>query len=125
LTALVLCRFVHFLAAMLTFGVSGYFLAYAPERLKLALSPAGRRLALIASVVALMAAIMWLALESASMAAVAPDLIGAVLTDTARPQPERQAQPLGARQNANVGFRQVATIAAFVAIEIQRRSDKG
>ena len=55
-----------------------------------------RRLTLIAGLVALLTAIVWLALESASMAddwsgAVAPDLIGAVLTDTARPQPERQA----------------------------------
>ena len=42
-----------------------------------------------------------------------------------RPQPERQAQPLGAGQDAIVGFRQVAAIAALVAIEFQRRSDGG
>ena len=47
-----------------------------------------RRLALIASFVALVTAIAWLALESAAMAddwsaAVDPDQIGAVLTDTA------------------------------------------
>ena len=47
-----------------------------------------RRLALIASLVALITAIAWLALESASMAddwsaAVDPEQIGAVLTDTA------------------------------------------
>ena len=43
-------------------------MAYAPERLRLALSPFVRRLALIASLVALITAILWLALEAASMA---------------------------------------------------------
>ena len=88
MTALALCRFAHFLAAMLAFGMSAYLWAYAPERLRLALSPVVRRLALIASLVALITAIAWLALESASMAddwsaAIDPDAIGAVLTDTA------------------------------------------
>ncbi len=83
-----ICRFVHFLAAMLAFGMSAYLWAYAPERLRLALSPAARRLALIASLVAFITAVAWLVLESASMAdnwsaAVDPDQIGAVLTDTA------------------------------------------
>jgi copper resistance protein D len=87
-TALALCRFAHFLAAMLTFGASAYLWLYAPERLMLALSPAVRRLALIGSLVAFVTAIVWLALESASMAdelsaAVDPGAIGAVLTDTA------------------------------------------
>jgi copper resistance protein D len=87
-TALVFCRFAHFLATMLTFGTSEYLWLYAPERLKLALSPVARRIALIASLVALVTAIAWLALESASMAddlsaAVDPEAIGAVLTDTA------------------------------------------
>jgi copper resistance protein D len=87
-TALALCRFAHFMATMLTFGMSAYLWAYAPERLKLALSPAARRLTLVASLVALITAIAWLALETASMAddwsaAVDPDQIGAVLTDTA------------------------------------------
>ena len=88
MTALALCRFAHFLAAMLAFGTSAYLWAYAPERLRLALSPVVRRLALVASLVALVTAIAWLALESASMAdewsaAIDPDAIGAVLTDTA------------------------------------------
>src|SRR5580692_2483471 len=88
MTALALCRFAHFLAAMLVFGMSAYLWAYAPERLRLALSPAVRRFALIASVVTGISAIAWLALESASMAdewsaAVDPEAIGAVLTDTA------------------------------------------
>ena len=88
MTALALCRFAHFLAAMLAFGMSAYLCAYAPERLRLALSPVVGRLALIASLVALITAIAWLALESASMAddwsaAIDPGAIGAVLTDTA------------------------------------------
>jgi copper resistance protein D len=88
LTALALCRFAHFLAAMLTFGMSAYLWLYAPERLRLALSPIVRRLALIASLVALITAVAWFMLESASMAddwsaAVDPGAIGAVLTDTA------------------------------------------
>jgi copper resistance protein D len=87
-TALVLCRFAHFLAAMLAFGVSAYLWLYAPERLKRELSPTVWRLTLIASVVVLVTAIVWLALESASMAddwsaALDPGAIGAVLTDTA------------------------------------------
>jgi putative copper resistance protein D len=68
--------------------MSAYLWAYAPERLRLALSPAARRVALIASLVALITAIAWLALESASMAddwsaALDPEAIAAVLTDTA------------------------------------------
>jgi copper resistance protein D len=87
-TALALLRFAHFLAAMLAFGTSAYLWAYAPERLRLALSPVLRRFALVASLVALISAILWVALESASMAddwsaAIDPDAIGAVLTDTA------------------------------------------
>jgi copper resistance protein D len=88
MTALALCRFAHFLAAMLAFGMSAYLWLYAPERLRLALSPVVRRLALIASLGALITAVAWLALESASMAddwsaAIGPEAIGAVLTDTA------------------------------------------
>jgi putative copper resistance protein D len=88
MNALALCRFAHFLAAMLTFGMSAYLWAYASDRLRLALSPVARRVALIASLVVLITAIAWLALESASMAddwsaAFDPDQIGAVLTGTA------------------------------------------
>jgi len=88
MTALALCRFAHFLAAMLAFGMSAYLWAYAPERLRLALSPVVRRLALVASFVALVTAIAWLAIESALMAddwsaAIDPDAIGAVLIETA------------------------------------------
>jgi putative copper resistance protein D len=88
MTALALCRFAHFLAVMLTFGISFYLWAYAPERLRGALSSTARRIVLIASLVALITAIAWLALESAAMsddwnAAVDREQIGAVLTDTA------------------------------------------
>jgi copper resistance protein D len=87
-TALALCRFAHFLATMLAFGSSAYLWLYAPERLMAALSPSVRRLALAASVVALVTAIVWLMLESAAMAddssdAFDPRAIGAILTDTA------------------------------------------
>ena len=88
MTALAICRFAHFLAAMLAFGMSVYLRAYTPERLRLALSPAARRVALTAGLVALITAIAWLALESASMgddwsAALDPEAIAVVLTDTA------------------------------------------
>ncbi len=88
MTALALCRFAHFLATMLAFGSSAYLWLYAPERLMAALSPSVRRLALAASVVALVTAIVWLMLESAAMAddssdAFDPRAIGAILTDTA------------------------------------------
>jgi copper resistance protein D len=88
MTVLALCRFAHFLAAMLTFGMSACLWAYTPERLRVALSPVARRIALVASLVALLTAIAWLELESAAMAddwsaAIDPDQIGAVLTDTA------------------------------------------
>ena len=88
MTALALCRFIHFMSTMLAFGASGYLWAYAPERLWLALSLFVRRIVLIASLVAFITAVGWLALESASMASdwsAALDLeaIGAVLTGTA------------------------------------------
>jgi copper resistance protein D len=86
--ALAFCRFAHFLAAMLAFGMSAYLWAFAPQRLRLALSPVVRRLALVASLVALVTAVAWLMLESASMAddwsaAIDAQAIGAVLADTA------------------------------------------
>ena len=87
MTALAVCRFAHFMAAMLTFGMSACLWLYAPERLRLALSPAARRLALIASVVALLTAVAWLQLEAAAMAgdwsaALDVSVIGTVLSDT-------------------------------------------
>ena len=86
--ALACCRFVHFLAAMLAFGSSGYLRFYAPPELRQALSPKVRRLAVAASLIAFATGVLWLALEAASMAddpgaAVDPQAIGAVLADTA------------------------------------------
>jgi putative copper resistance protein D len=88
MTALVICRFAHFMSAMLILGASAYLWLYTPEKLRRALSPVLWRLSLIASVVVLATAIIWLSLESASMAddrsaAYDPGVIGGVLTDTA------------------------------------------
>jgi putative copper resistance protein D len=87
MTALALCRFAHFMAAMLAFGASAYLWLYAPDNLRRALSPAIRRLTIGASLVAFVSAIVWLPLEAASMAddwsaATDPDMVAAVLTDT-------------------------------------------
>jgi len=86
-TLLALCRFAHFMAAMLVFGSSAFLALYAPKNLRRALSPKLRRLALAASLIALATAALWLALEAASMAddwgaATDPGMIAAVLTDT-------------------------------------------
>ena len=83
-----MCRFAHFMAAMLAFGASAYLWLLTPEKLRRALSPTLWRLSLVASVIALVTAIIWLALESAAMAddwmsAYDPGAIGDVLTDTA------------------------------------------
>ena len=88
MTALVVCRFAHFIAAMFIFGASAYLWLYTPEKLRRALSPAVWRLSLVASVVAFVTAIVWVALELALMAddwsqAYDPGAIGDVLTDTA------------------------------------------
>jgi putative copper export protein len=56
-TTLALCRFAHFMAAMLAFGMSTYLWLNMPEPLTLALSPVARRITLIASLVALITAI--------------------------------------------------------------------
>ncbi len=87
MTLLALCRFAHFMAAMLVFGSSAFLALYAPKNLRRALSPKLRRLALAASLIAVATAALWLALEAASMAddwgaATDPGTIAAVLTDT-------------------------------------------
>jgi putative copper resistance protein D len=87
MTALALCRFAHFMSAMLAFGASAYLWLCAPDNLRNALSPAIRRLTIGGSLVALLSAIVWLSLEAASMAddwsaAADPDMVAAVLTDT-------------------------------------------
>jgi copper resistance protein D len=85
--ALALCRFAHFMAAMLAFGASASLALYAPVKLRRALTPALRPLAFPLSLVLLATAILWLALEAASMsedwgAAFDPGAIAGVLTDT-------------------------------------------
>jgi len=85
--ALALCRFAHFAAAMTLFGATAYFVALAPPDLAHALRPATRGIAAAAIPIAALSALVWLALEAASMAGdwsalVDPDSIGAVLTDT-------------------------------------------
>jgi putative copper resistance protein D len=86
--SLAICRFVHFLSAMLVFGASAYLRLYAPVELRRALSAKVKSLSIAASVVLLATACLWLSLEAASMvedwrAAVDPDAIEAVLIDTA------------------------------------------
>jgi putative copper resistance protein D len=86
-TFLALCRFAHFMATMLAFGVSAYLWLYAPDTLRHALSASVRRLVAASSVIALLTAVVWLALEAASTAddwsaATDPGLVAAVLTDT-------------------------------------------
>jgi len=85
--ALALCRSVHFAAAMTLFGATAYVVALAPPALARALSPAMRAIAAATIPIAAFSALVWLALESASMAdgwSASFDLgsISAVLTDT-------------------------------------------
>jgi putative copper resistance protein D len=86
--ALALCRFAHFLAAMLAFGTSAYLWLLAPAALRRALSVDLRPIILVAGLVVLLSAILWLALESAGFAgdwsaAWDPERIEDVLFDTA------------------------------------------
>lgn len=86
--ALALCRFAHFLAAMTLFGASLYVWALAPPDLSRALTPAARRIARIAIPLAALSAVLWLALEAASMTdswsgLVDADTVQGVLTETA------------------------------------------
>ena len=88
MTLIALCRFAHFLAGLIAFGASAYLALFAPKALRSALAPAAGRLVAWASVVALVTALVWLALEAASMAddtsaAADPGFIVSVLTDTA------------------------------------------
>jgi len=85
--ALALCRFFHFAAAMTLFGATAYVVALAPPALSRALAPAMRVIAAATIPIAAFSALVWLALESASMAgdwSASFDLgsISAVLTDT-------------------------------------------
>jgi copper resistance protein D len=87
-TALALCRFAHFAAAMALFGGAAFVVALAPPDLARALDPAMRRIAAFAIPIAAISAVAWLGLEGASMTeswsgAVDPDALQGVLTDTA------------------------------------------
>jgi len=86
--ALALCRFAHFLAAMVAFGTSGYLWLLAPAALRRQLSLNLRRVVLVAGLVVLFSAILWVLLEAAAMAdawsgAFDPDMLEGVLFETA------------------------------------------
>jgi putative copper resistance protein D len=85
--ALAACRFVHFLAAMALFGSTLYLRVLAPPELAQALAPAARRLAALAIPLAALSALVWIALEAASMTDawsgfVDADALRGVLLDT-------------------------------------------
>lgn len=65
--ALALCRFAHFLSAMALFGMSFYTRLFVPLGLRRTLAPAARRFAAAGIVIAALSAVVWLALEAASM----------------------------------------------------------
>ncbi len=75
------------MATTLAFGASAYLWFYTPDTLRRALSPSVGRLIAGSSMIALLTAVVWLALETASMAddwsaATDPGTVAAVLTDT-------------------------------------------
>ena len=85
--ALALCRFAHFAAAMTLFGATAFVVALAPPDLARALAPATRGIAAATIPIVALSAVVWLALEAASMVgdwSAFFDLgsISAVLTDT-------------------------------------------
>jgi putative copper resistance protein D len=86
-SALAVCRFLHFLAALLVFGASVYLRLHAPYDLRQALTPVIRRLTISASIIALVTAFLWPALISASMtdnpaSATDSSAIASILADT-------------------------------------------
>jgi putative copper resistance protein D len=86
--ALAFCRFTHFLAAMVAFGTSAYLWLLAPAALRRQLSLDLRRIVLVAGLVVLFSAILWLLLEAAEMAdawsgASDPEMLEGVLLETA------------------------------------------
>ena len=85
--SLALVRFAHFVAAMFVFGAGVYLSAFAPPALRQSLSPPLRRAAIVAGFVVLLSALIWFALEGASMSgdwasAYDPDVLSDVLTST-------------------------------------------
>jgi putative copper resistance protein D len=85
--SLALVRFAHFVAAMFVFGAGVYLSAFTPPALRQNLSPQLRRAAIVAGLVVLLSALIWFALEGASMSgdwasAYDPDVLSDVLTST-------------------------------------------
>lgn len=88
LTALIICRLVHFAATMALFGASAFLWVLAPAALARDLAAPVRRLVAVAIVAAALSALAWLALEAASMGdgwadAISLDTLTVVLTDSA------------------------------------------
>jgi putative copper resistance protein D len=86
--ALALCRFAHFLSAMVAFGASAYLWLLAPVALRRALSRSIWPIVVTAALLALTSAALRVALESAAMAeawsgAWDPDMLEGVLFETA------------------------------------------
>jgi copper resistance protein D len=67
-TTLAICRFAHFIAAMMAFGASAFMIFCAPAELRRALAAKLWPLVSTAAGVALITAAIWLSLETASMA---------------------------------------------------------
>jgi putative copper resistance protein D len=87
-TALVLCRFLHFAATMLLFGASAFVWALVPPELARVLMGPLRATIAAAIVVAAITALAWIALEAAQMGdgwadSVNPEALAAVLFDSA------------------------------------------
>jgi copper resistance protein D len=88
LAALVVCRCVHFAAAMALFGAGAYLCALTPAGLARELTAPVRRFVAAAIIVAALSALVWLGLEAASMGegwtdAVNPGVLASILADTA------------------------------------------
>lgn len=88
---LILCRFLHFGAVLLLFGVSAFrSLLFAPLLLPFEASPAGRRLSRLLvwlAAIALASALVWLMLTAAYLSsdwngAINPSTVGRVLANT-------------------------------------------
>jgi putative copper resistance protein D len=81
-------RFAHFASVMLLFGASAFLAALAPPGLRMTLEPLIGRIIAIASFAAAATAIFWLQLQGGAFTedwgeAINPDLLSAVLFDTA------------------------------------------
>jgi copper resistance protein D len=87
LSTLVICRWVHYTAAMLLFGASTFVWLLAPPRLAATLNKSAGWLAIASGLLLTATAVFWLPLEAGLMGegwqdAFSPDTIGAVLFGT-------------------------------------------